>query len=195
MPNKRAGGYWRTFERLLAVLRRRRFRTAFVGALSLGAHGVHRATEDIDLLVHPEDKDRLLAALAEVFTLSEDLDTLVVWTHPKTGVDVVVLVPFDAVSLQAREGSVPATVRGHRVRVVDREDLAAMKSIAAVDSPGNERRHGADIEALVRQGQLDVNAVSRLLQDEAGVEYARYFMDCVRRARAFPERTAPKRRS
>ncbi|MFZ5467792.1 MAG: nucleotidyl transferase AbiEii/AbiGii toxin family protein [Myxococcota bacterium] len=195
MGGERPRGYWHTFEKLLKLLRRARARGTFAGALALTAHGIERMTKDIDLLVHPEDKAALLRHLSMELTLQEDLDTLVVFRDPETTVDVDILVPFDSISLAACSSPVPARVRGRRIRVVGANDLTAMKVIAAVDSPGAEAKQRADVEALVRQGRIDVNHVSRLLADEAGADYARYFMERVRHVQAHPARVPPRRRS
>ena len=44
-----------------------------------------------------------------------------------------------------------------------------MKMAAAVDGPAIEPKQRGDLDALVRAGKVDVNEVSRLLQDAAGV--------------------------
>jgi len=193
VADKQGGPLWATFDALLGILKRHR-RVCFAGALALGAHGVERSTRDIDLLVHPDERERLVRALDQDFVLQEDLDTLLVFADRETQTEVDLLVAFDPISLAACSEPVPARLRGHRVRVVGAESLAAMKVVAAVDSPAIEPKQRGDLDALVRAGKVDVNAVSRLLQDDAGVEYARYFMGVVRHVRAHPVRIAPKRK-
>ncbi|MBS2027826.1 MAG: nucleotidyl transferase AbiEii/AbiGii toxin family protein [Deltaproteobacteria bacterium] len=193
VTRERPGGYWSTFEEVVRLLGRKR-RTAFAGALALSAHGMVRATEDIDVLVHPEEKDRLVREMGARFVLREDLDTLLVYADRETGTEVDLLVAFDPISLEACSSPARARVRGKQVRVVSPENLTAMKVVAAVDSPGIEAKQRADVEQLVRSGLIDVNRVSRLLQDEAGREYAKYFITVVRHVRAHPARTAPKRK-
>jgi hypothetical protein len=117
-----------------------------------------------------------------------------VLTDKKTKTEVDLLIAFDAISLGACAEPAKAKVRGHQVRVVSAENLAAMKTVAAVDSPAIEPKQRADLDALVRSGRIDVNQVSRLLQDEAGADYAHYFMSVVRHVRAHPLRSAPKRK-
>ncbi len=187
-------GYWRTFEALLSAIRRRRIRGAFAGGLALNAHGIRRETEDIDFLVWPEDKGRLLAELTKVFALVDVYDTLVVLKDRASGVDVDVLVPFDPISLAACSSPMPATIRGHRIRVVAPDDLAAMKVVAAVDDPSSYAQQRADVEKLLRRRKIDPNRVARLLIDEAGPEYARQFKEIVRHVRRTPERVPPRRR-
>ena len=52
----------------------------------------------------------------------------------------------------------------------------SLKTIAAVDSPAIEAKQRADLVAMIRERLVDVNAVSRLLLDEAGAAYAKYFV-------------------
>lgn len=193
MPATEGGSYWQTFERLLDAIRRSRSKGAFAGALALGAHGVRRATEDIDFLVRPEHRSRLLAALAD-FEVQQDYDTMVVLKDPRTDVEVDILVAFDSISLSACTEVARAKVRGRRVPVVKADQLAAMKCVAAVDSPAIEAKQRADVELMVRRGLLDLAQVSRLLLDEAGSEYARFFKEVVQRVKETPERRPPRRR-
>ena len=193
MPRAQAKGYWLTFERLLKVLKARRVRGAFAGALALNAHGVRRETEDIDFLVLPEDKARLLDGLSERLELQQDYDTLVIFRDPDTGTDVDVLVPFDAISREAVTDAEPGSIRGRRIRVIGADSLAAMKIVAAVDSPGSELKQRSDVEQLIRREKIDARAVARLLLDEAGPEYARLFKATVEHAK-IPEHVPPRRR-
>ncbi len=165
MPGAPVGGYWRTFEKLLPILSRKHPHVCFAGALALNAHGVVRSTQDIDLLVHPDERDRLVSELARSFDLREDLDTLLVFADRKTGTEVDLLIAFDSISLAACSSPVRATVRGRRVRVVAPPSLAAMKVVAPVASTAIEPKQRADLDALVRSGVIEPNRVSRLLQD------------------------------
>jgi hypothetical protein len=187
--------YWRSFEMLLAAMRGRRLRAPFAGALALSPHGVDRSTKGIDVLVHPEDKDRLLALLARDFAITEDLDTLVVLTDRKGTTEVDLLVAYDGISLEACTSPTPASVRGRKVKVVPVDLLAAMKVIAAVDNPAIELKQGADLELLLRAGKLRVNEISARLRESVGVEYARYFMARVQSVETHPARMAPERRT
>lgn len=194
MSRGRAGGYWGTFERLLDTLRRKRVRGAFAGALALNAHGIERSTKGIDFLVNPEDKRKLIEELLRSFELSQDYDTLVVFRDPSSWTEVDLLVPFDSISLGAVTDAEPARVRGRRIRVIRANDLAAMKVIAAVDNPASESKQRADVELLIRHGRVDSKAVARLLDDEAGPEYARLLESAVERVRTTPAVVPPRRR-
>lgn len=51
------------FERIVATLNEAAIDYALCGGLAVAAHGAPRATRDIDLLVRPEDVDRILETL------------------------------------------------------------------------------------------------------------------------------------
>ena len=85
------------------------------------------------------------------------------------------LVPFDSVSLAACSEPERTKVAGRMVPVVSALSLAAMKTVAAVDSPAIEAKQRADLVAMAREGLVEVNAVARLLLDEAGPPCAKYF--------------------
>jgi hypothetical protein len=185
------GGVWSAFDDVARIVSRRRVRGAFAGALALNAHGVARSTADVDFLVHPEHRSRLLEGLAALTRVVQDYDTMVILEHQATGVEIDVLVAFDAISLEACSDPARSRVAGRLVPVVDSIALAAMKTVAAVDSPAIEPKQRADLVAMVRAGVVDVNAVSRRLQDDAGSEYARYFVTAAKEAKA--HRFAPPR--
>jgi hypothetical protein len=178
------GGLWSAFDEVARVVSTRRIRGAFAGALALNAHGIARSTADVDFLVHPDHRTKLLEALSAKTNLVQDYDTMVILEHRATKVEIDVLVAFDAISLAACSAPERTRVAGRSVPVVGARSLAAMKVVAAVDSPAIESKQRADLEALVRARAIDVNAVARLLHDEAGAEYARYFIELAKAARS-----------
>lgn len=177
------GGLWSAFDEVARTVSKKRVRGAFAGALALNAHGIARSTADVDFLVHPEHRARLLESLAGSTSVVQDYDTIVL-EHRQTKVEIDVLVAFDAISLEACTEPERTRVAGRWVPVVSATSLAAMKTVAAVDSPAIEAKQRADLEAMVRGKVIDVNTVARLLHDEAGVPYAKYFVTLARAARA-----------
>jgi len=112
---------------------------ALCGGVALAIHGVPRATQDIDLLVRPEDLARLReTARACGFVLeSFPMDfasgitiqrfTKIIDGQPLMLDALLVSGPLD----RAWEGRQSADVEGGRVRVVSREGLIALKLAAA----------------------------------------------------------------
>lgn len=130
-------------------------RGAFAGALALNAHGIARSTADVDFLVHPEHRARLLESLAGSTSVVQEYDTMIVLEHRQTKVEIDVLVAFDAISLEACTEPERTRVAGRWVPVVSATSLAAMKTVAAVDSPAIEAKQRADLEAMVRGKVID----------------------------------------
>ena len=111
---------------------------ALCGGVALAIHGVPRATQDIDLLVRPEDLSRLReVARACGFVLeSFPMDfasgitiqrfTKLIDGHPLMLDALLVAGPLD----RAWEGRQTAEMEGGRVLVVSRESLIALKLAA-----------------------------------------------------------------
>jgi hypothetical protein len=128
---------------------------ALVGAFALAIHGAPRATTDIDLLIRPEDVDRVLALVKPLgFSLPAQPMTF------RSGVSVqrvskVVgeeLLTLDLLLAAGQLGDAWASrtaieALGTTLRVVSREQLIQMKALAG------RLRDLADIERL--QGDQD----------------------------------------
>lgn len=193
MTHRRTSPYWRTFDGVATAVSRRRVRDAFAGALALSAHGYERSTVDVDFLVSPAHRERLLRGLEAFSRLEQDDDTRLVYRQVTTGVEIDVLVAFHPISLTASNNPTRRALAGRRVPVVDSTSLAALKSLAAVDAPALEPKQRGDLAALVRLGLVETNDVTRLLLGEAGAEYAQYFAGSVRHVRSTTW-TPPRRR-
>jgi hypothetical protein len=177
---RRRGGLWDAFDEVAKTVSKKRIR----GAFALNAHGVQRSTADVGFLVHPEHRERLLEGLLETMNIKQDYETMIILEHGRSRVEVDVLVAFDSVSFAACSEPEKTKVAGRVVPVVSALSLAAMKTVAAVDSPAIEAKQRADRVAMVRVGLVDVNTGSRLLLDEAGAVYAKYFGTLVRQAKS-----------
>jgi len=127
------------FARIAESLRGKRVRYALIGGLALAAHGVARATKDVDFLVHAEDLARFRSAVA---TVGYRIHSEVV-TFRESGMTLHRLVkplpdPEDALIIDALVPSDPRHVemirRAQRMRwgtgfvkVVRRADLIDLK--------------------------------------------------------------------
>ena len=112
---------------------------ALCGGVALAIHGVPRATQDIDLLVRPEDLSRFreIARACGFVLESFPMDfssgitiqrfTKLIDGQPLMLDALLVGGPLD----RAWEGRQVAEIEGGRVRVVSRESLIALKLAAA----------------------------------------------------------------
>jgi hypothetical protein len=152
-------------EELIAALERHRVEFIVVGGFALAAHGVVRATKDVDICPNPaeDNLERLAGALAEldaeVIGLEElegEFDLRPTGDGLALGGNWLLLTKHGRLDLmQALEGAdggydhlargaVERDFLGHRVRFCGYEDLVAMK--AAADRP-QDRVDLADLRA------------------------------------------------
>ncbi|MEK6608247.1 MAG: nucleotidyl transferase AbiEii/AbiGii toxin family protein, partial [Myxococcota bacterium] len=114
----------RRLAQIVDALERARARYAIAGAVALGAHGVRRFTEDIDVLVEAEAVDRLLAAARTAFReiarepatgAPGQIRLRARKPLPREDVYIDILVPVDAAEAWALAGSVRAKALGRKV--------------------------------------------------------------------------------
>lgn len=130
---------------------------ALIGGLALAAHGVQRATQDVDALIRVEDRDDAVAALA---TRGLRVGAETRETVHLVGAGAVDLLLARRPASRAMIDRAQATNRS--VKVVAIEDLIGLKIQAYVNDPRRARRDLADIEALLRlPGKRDWETIER----------------------------------
>jgi Nucleotidyl transferase AbiEii toxin, Type IV TA system len=130
--------FFQELKELVMALEARELDYAICGGVALAIHGAPRATQDIDLLVRPEDIDRLReAARAIGFTLeSLPMDfssgiSIQRFTKLIEGQPLMLDVLFARGPLEAVwAGRQTLEFEGGHVRVVSREGLIALKLAA-----------------------------------------------------------------
>jgi predicted nucleotidyltransferase len=128
---------------------------AIIGGIAATGLGRPRWTNDIDLLVKPEDADRALEALQARGFETEKTDTR--WLYKAYKDHVLVDVLFKStgdVYLDAEmiERSVEVEFLGHRVRFVPPEDLLIMKAVVHSEVGPH---HWHDALGILTRGGLD----------------------------------------
>jgi len=164
----------RRLAQVLRALEETGARYAICGAVAMGAHGVRRFSEDLDVLVDAADVTELLRVLGRGFRE--------VGREPASGppaqvklrarraagpesVDVDVLVPVDAAEEWALTSAVRGRAFGHRLDMVSLEALVLLKLRAFVSDPESlaGAKHRADVLALMHHPRLDVAGLRRLV--------------------------------
>lgn len=149
-------------------------RYALCGAVAMGAHGVRRFTEDIDVLVDRADVEALLAELGRSFRElgrepSEGVPAQVKLRSRRAqgaeGVDIDLLVPVDALEAWALQTAEHGDAFGRPVRLVSTQALVVMKLAAYLDDPDQPEagRHRADAARLLRETEVDVAELREFL--------------------------------
>lgn len=144
-----------TFRELADALAERQLRCLFMGGVGAATLSRPRITDDIDLLVHPEDVAELLEHLGDRGFSTRTVDPTWLAKAHRHGVLVDVIfrstgdIYLDAAMLDhAREEE----HKGRRVRVVGPEDLLVIKAVAAAE---HSPHHWWDALGLVARGDLD----------------------------------------
>lgn len=138
------------------LLSREKIDYALIGGFALGAHGIHRATKDIDLLVdgvYAEKVKNLFTGCGfKIFNETKELIQMdgpgyldIVFAHRPLSLEML---------KNAKNG-----VQLAGVPVVSRESLIGLKIQAYKNDPRRELQDKADIQALLRQDGLDLKQV------------------------------------
>jgi hypothetical protein len=131
---------------------------ALIGGIAVGFHGRLRATVDVDLLVPREKLEPLAHALrARGYVITQTQDMVRVYpakSDPDEAEAFADLVAREAhpVLEAAASTAEPATVLGHRVRIVPRGALVALKFHAAISTRravGDRYQDVADISRVI----------------------------------------------
>jgi Uncharacterised nucleotidyltransferase len=149
------------FQQILVVFARLRSPPALIGGMALAAHGVVRATRDLDFLVSGEDAADLHAALLDLgyacLHRSEDAAN---YRRREEGIDLLFAHRPEALRLLNGAEDRPSPLG--LVRVVSAIGLIAFKLQAYVNQP-QRLRDLDDVRALLRRpgAQMDRNEVLR----------------------------------
>jgi hypothetical protein len=181
---------------LVAAVEKVSARYALCGAIAMGAHGVRRFTEDINVFVDRRDIERVLAALRRSFRElgrepAEGVPAQVRLRSRRARgpqhVDIDLLVPVDAIEDWALRNAVTADAFGREVRLISTEALVLLKLNAFVDDRDSPEvgRHRVDVARLLREASVDVDGLRVFLRSH------RELLDELERILASP---APKGR-
>lgn len=126
-----------------------------IGGIPSAVYGRPRATQDLDLFVRPEDKDRALEALAEDGFDTDKKEPE--WLYKAAKKDVLCDVIFRAegdfyLDEEMIARAVDATYKGEKVRLAPREDLIIMKVVAHAEEIGH---YWHDAMALLLTDDID----------------------------------------
>ena len=142
------------FQFLVENLQREKIDFALLGGLALGASGVARATQDIDLLIMTEDAPKLKALLLshgyELLHESEDVANFV---HPvASGGRIDVIYAHRAYAKDMLQNAEIKNAFGSKkqIKILRVEDQIGMKVQSSSNDPLRYHKDMADIEALMQ---------------------------------------------
>src|SRR6185436_1184124 len=145
---------------------------AIVGALAVHAYGYSRATNDIDLLLHRDDQDRLITFLEsrgfETLHRSEGFSNHL---HPEVSRGRLDAVYVDGETWTKIRGVSRSVVLAQRkVAVPKPEHLVAMKVHAMKNDPGRTFKDLADIQFLMTLPGVDRKEIRGYFSDAGLLE-------------------------
>jgi len=147
-----------TLELANRLLSSNKIQFALIGGFALGAHGIHRATKDIDLLVDGSKKAKvkelLLGAGFKVFYESEELLQL-------DGIGYLdILFANRPLSLEMLQQS-KSGLALMGVPVVSKEAIIGLKIQAFKNDSSRSLQDKADIQVLMKSNGIDLVAVKK----------------------------------
>lgn len=151
----------------------RGLRFGLAGGLALHAHGITRATTDVDILVEDAAKPATLAHLASqgysTLYLSDGFSNHVHRDARFGRVDCIYLDPRTASLVFARAR--PVTLYGRTFLAPAAEHLAAMKAQAIKDDPRRELRDLADVLDLLALPGVDAAEIRGYFEKRGLLEF------------------------
>lgn len=145
---------------------------AVVGALALHTYGHVRSTNDVDLLVGADARDRLIRFLeTKGFVTLHRSDGYSNHLHPDPALGRIDVIYVDDVTRgKILAGARTATLGGASVIVPKPEHLAAMKIHAIKNDPSRLFQDMADIQFLIKLPGVDRSEIRAYFEDAGLLE-------------------------
>ena len=155
-----------TVRRALRALGKTGVPHCVIGATALAVRGLPRMTRDLDVAVLIDDAPRVWEAFARAALRAstptgspDDPEPMVIFTDPKTGVEVDLLVAAGDPEATAIADAPRANVFGVKAPVAMLEHLLLMYLYS------NQPRHLGDFAAIVQSGKADLSKAERMLRE------------------------------
>lgn len=146
----------KTLETARELLSRENIDFALIGGFALGAHGIHRATRDIDILVDGTHAAKVKSLfVSKGFNIFNESQEVIQMDGPGYLDIVFANRPLSLEMLKKAKYGIKLA----GVSVVSREALIGLKIQAYKNDPKRELQDKADIQSLLRQGGLDMQQI------------------------------------
>jgi len=141
-----------------STLQKNNIQFALIGGFALAAHGVVRATQDIDLLVDGKKKEEVKSALTKAGFKVAFENKEVIHFSGLGQLDILFAHRESTLNMLSRA----TTISEFPVPVVSAEDLIGLKIQAYKNDPKREFQDKADIQSLLENVQnLDFNLIKK----------------------------------
>ena len=146
---------------------------ALIGGFALGAYGVSRATVDLDMITHLDNRDTIVEFLEslgyETLARSEAFSN---HEHPIPDMGRIdfLYVSADTAETILEEALVHPIFSNERIKVVKPEHLIALKLFSASADPNRYHREMEDIRSLMATETIDREEVRRYFEKYSSLE-------------------------
>ena len=143
----------KVFEILLKEFKKEKIQYALIGGFAMGAHGILRATIDLDFLIDSQDIPKIKKIMSqynykcvfETENVSQYVSDLDVFGE----IDFIHAFRTASLSMIKRSKELPIFNGKFRIHVVNPEDIIGLKLQALINNPSRENRGYADIEDIM----------------------------------------------
>lgn len=144
-----------TLKRAKEGLEKEKVKYALIGGFALGAHGIHRATKDIDLLVDGKQKDRVKKVLIDAgFSIEFESNEVMQFSGPGY---LDILLANRPLSLEMLGKAAPNEL--FDVPVIGPEGIIGLKIQAYSNDDDRRFQDLADIQELLKLPNLNIQKI------------------------------------
>lgn len=157
------------FEKVLGIIIKRfdeeKISYGLIGGFAIGALGISRSTIDLDFLVNKDDLNKIEQVLRAVgyesVFKSENVAQYVSPTKIMGEIDFLLAFRGPSLKMLANAINIDIFDGKYKIKVIKPEDIIGLKLQALVNDPERLAKEYADIEALMKQHdkQLDWSAI------------------------------------
>ena len=162
-----------TVKRIHSLLDEKGISHVFIGATALNYLGYHRMTEDIDILVDEDDKEKMKQLpVGFIREVSHGRYKVFLWSDPKTKVEVIYSgeISGDGINGLKFDHPVDMTELVDGIPILPLEKFIEYKLSSGVY--GRRSKDFGDVESLIKLYKLDAN-FSKDMRDDLKKEYAK----------------------
>ncbi len=142
-----------TVKAILEGFKQKKIRYGLIGGFALGAHGIPRATVDLDFLAHNHDLPKIKELMEEMgYECVFQTENVSQYVSPlEIFGEVDFLHAFRQISLGMLERAIEKEIFGGElvIKVLKAEDIIGLKVQSAINNETRSHQEYADIEALM----------------------------------------------
>lgn len=147
---------WKTMVKLTKIFRDNDINFTFLGGVTLGQYGYPRFTEDIDILVDRDDKEKMNnLPIGYIRPIGNNLKRFF-WNDPKTKIDVIYTGEISGNNVNGLEYVSPNKISSdvNGIPVINLDDLIQYKISASLYNISRHGKDFLDVIELIKRNHL-----------------------------------------